>query len=49
MLRLTRRKAAGRLPSLPYFTLDELERGNRIIDDAATAAGRERAGSPPYC
>jgi hypothetical protein len=41
MLRLTGRKADGWLPSLPYFTLDQLERGNRIIDEAATAAGRD--------
>jgi alkanesulfonate monooxygenase SsuD/methylene tetrahydromethanopterin reductase-like flavin-dependent oxidoreductase (luciferase family) len=41
MLRLTGRKADGWLPSLPRFTLDELERANRIIDGAATAAGRD--------
>jgi alkanesulfonate monooxygenase SsuD/methylene tetrahydromethanopterin reductase-like flavin-dependent oxidoreductase (luciferase family) len=41
MLRLTGRKADGWLPSLPYFTEEDLERGNRIIDEAATAAGRD--------
>jgi alkanesulfonate monooxygenase SsuD/methylene tetrahydromethanopterin reductase-like flavin-dependent oxidoreductase (luciferase family) len=40
MLRLIGRKADGWLPSLPYLTVDDLERGNRIIDEAATAAGR---------
>jgi alkanesulfonate monooxygenase SsuD/methylene tetrahydromethanopterin reductase-like flavin-dependent oxidoreductase (luciferase family) len=41
MLRLTGRKADGWLPSLAYFTLDELDRANRIIDEAATEAGRD--------
>jgi alkanesulfonate monooxygenase SsuD/methylene tetrahydromethanopterin reductase-like flavin-dependent oxidoreductase (luciferase family) len=41
MLRLTGRKADGWLPSLAYFTLEELDRGNAIIDEAASAAGRE--------
>jgi FAD/FMN-containing dehydrogenase len=41
MLRLIGRKADGWLPSLPYLTVDGLERGNRIIDEAATAAGRD--------
>jgi len=41
MLRLIGRKADGWLPSLPYLTIDGLERGNRIIDEAATAAGRD--------
>jgi alkanesulfonate monooxygenase SsuD/methylene tetrahydromethanopterin reductase-like flavin-dependent oxidoreductase (luciferase family) len=41
MLGLTGRKADGWLPSLPYFTHPELERGNEIIDEAALAAGRD--------
>jgi alkanesulfonate monooxygenase SsuD/methylene tetrahydromethanopterin reductase-like flavin-dependent oxidoreductase (luciferase family) len=41
MLRLTGRKADGWLPSLSYFTLDELDRANQIIDESATAAGRD--------
>jgi alkanesulfonate monooxygenase SsuD/methylene tetrahydromethanopterin reductase-like flavin-dependent oxidoreductase (luciferase family)/FAD/FMN-containing dehydrogenase len=41
MLRLIGRKADGWLPSLPYLTVDGLERGNRTIDEAATAAGRD--------
>jgi alkanesulfonate monooxygenase SsuD/methylene tetrahydromethanopterin reductase-like flavin-dependent oxidoreductase (luciferase family)/FAD/FMN-containing dehydrogenase len=41
MLRLTGRKADGWLPSLPYFTPEGLERGNHVIDEAATAAGRD--------
>jgi hypothetical protein len=41
MLDLTGRKADGWLPSLPYFTLAELDRGNEIIDDAARAAERD--------
>jgi FAD/FMN-containing dehydrogenase len=41
MLRLTGRKADGWLPSLPYFTLDALERGNDTIDEAAAGAGRD--------
>jgi hypothetical protein len=41
MLRLTGEKADGWLPSLPYFTLDELDRGNEIIDAAARTAGRD--------
>jgi alkanesulfonate monooxygenase SsuD/methylene tetrahydromethanopterin reductase-like flavin-dependent oxidoreductase (luciferase family)/FAD/FMN-containing dehydrogenase len=41
MLRLTGRKADGWLPSLPYFTLEDLERGNQIIDEAAHDSGRD--------
>jgi alkanesulfonate monooxygenase SsuD/methylene tetrahydromethanopterin reductase-like flavin-dependent oxidoreductase (luciferase family) len=41
MLGLTGRTADGWLPSLPYFTLPELARGNEIIDEAALAAGRD--------
>jgi alkanesulfonate monooxygenase SsuD/methylene tetrahydromethanopterin reductase-like flavin-dependent oxidoreductase (luciferase family)/FAD/FMN-containing dehydrogenase len=41
MLRLTGRKADGWLPSLPYLEPGDLQRGNRLIDEAATAAGRD--------
>jgi Luciferase-like monooxygenase/FAD binding domain len=41
MLRLIGRKADGWLPSLPYFTLEELDRANGIIDEAAAGAGRD--------
>lgn len=42
MLRLTGRKADGWLPSLPYVeSLDALAEANRVIDDAALAAGRD--------
>lgn len=42
MLRLTGTKADGWLPSLGYLeSLEDLARGNRMIDDAATAAGRD--------
>jgi alkanesulfonate monooxygenase SsuD/methylene tetrahydromethanopterin reductase-like flavin-dependent oxidoreductase (luciferase family) len=41
MLGLTGRKADGWLPSQPYFTNSELERGNEIIDEAALGAGRD--------
>jgi hypothetical protein len=41
MLRLTGRKADGWLPSLPYLTLEEIDRGNEIIDEAAADAGRD--------
>lgn len=41
MLRLTGAKADGWLPSLGYIQLNELARGNRIIDEAAQHAGRE--------
>jgi alkanesulfonate monooxygenase SsuD/methylene tetrahydromethanopterin reductase-like flavin-dependent oxidoreductase (luciferase family) len=41
MLGLTGRRADGWLPSMPYFTLAELERGNEIIDEAAQTAGRD--------
>jgi alkanesulfonate monooxygenase SsuD/methylene tetrahydromethanopterin reductase-like flavin-dependent oxidoreductase (luciferase family) len=40
MLRLIGRKADGWLPSLAYLEDGDLERGNRIIDEAAAAAGR---------
>jgi hypothetical protein len=42
MLQLVGRKADGWLPSLAYLKDGDLERGNRIIDAAATAAGRDR-------
>jgi alkanesulfonate monooxygenase SsuD/methylene tetrahydromethanopterin reductase-like flavin-dependent oxidoreductase (luciferase family) len=41
MLRLIGRKADGWLPSLSYMNDGDLQRGNRIIDAAAEAAGRE--------
>jgi alkanesulfonate monooxygenase SsuD/methylene tetrahydromethanopterin reductase-like flavin-dependent oxidoreductase (luciferase family) len=40
MLRLTGRLADGWLPSSPYLPPEQLPSANRIIDDAATAAGR---------
>jgi alkanesulfonate monooxygenase SsuD/methylene tetrahydromethanopterin reductase-like flavin-dependent oxidoreductase (luciferase family) len=41
MLRLIGRKADGWLPSLAYLEPGDVERGNRIIDEAATKAGRD--------
>jgi alkanesulfonate monooxygenase SsuD/methylene tetrahydromethanopterin reductase-like flavin-dependent oxidoreductase (luciferase family) len=41
MLRLIGTKADGWLPSLSYLQEGDLERGNRIIDQAAAEAGRE--------
>lgn len=41
MLRLTGRKGDGWLPSLGYLKPGDLAAGNAIIDEAATAAGRE--------
>jgi alkanesulfonate monooxygenase SsuD/methylene tetrahydromethanopterin reductase-like flavin-dependent oxidoreductase (luciferase family) len=41
MLRLIGRKADGWLPSLSYMEEGDLERGNRIIDEAAAEAGRD--------
>ena len=42
MLRLVGARADGWLPSLPYLrSLDDLDRGNDVIDAAATAAGRD--------
>ena len=42
MLRLTGRKGDGWLPSLAYLkSLDEIGKGNAIIDEAASAAGRD--------
>jgi alkanesulfonate monooxygenase SsuD/methylene tetrahydromethanopterin reductase-like flavin-dependent oxidoreductase (luciferase family) len=41
MLRLVGAKADGWLPSLAYLKPGDLERGNAIIDQAATAAGRD--------
>ena len=41
MLRLIGAKADGWLPSLPYMADGDLERGNRIIDEAALGAGRD--------
>jgi len=43
MLRLTGEKADGWLPTLSYLQSGGLERGNRIIDEAADEAGREPA------
>lgn len=40
MLRLTGRAADGWLPSSPYVPPERLAEGNRIIDEAAEAAGR---------
>jgi alkanesulfonate monooxygenase SsuD/methylene tetrahydromethanopterin reductase-like flavin-dependent oxidoreductase (luciferase family) len=44
MLRLIGAKADGWLPSLPYLEDGDLERGNQVIDEAATAAGRDPRG-----
>src|SRR5215468_9038739 len=41
MLRLIGEKADGWLPSLFYLKDGDLDRGNRIIDEAAAAAGRD--------
>jgi alkanesulfonate monooxygenase SsuD/methylene tetrahydromethanopterin reductase-like flavin-dependent oxidoreductase (luciferase family) len=41
MLRLTGQKADGWLPSLSYLTLEQVDRSNAIIDEAATEAGRD--------
>ncbi len=41
MLRLIGEKADGWLPSVSYMQPGDLERGNRIIDEAAQAAGRD--------
>ena len=41
MLGLTGSKADGWLPSLMYASLDQLADGNRTIDEAAEAAGRD--------
>jgi FAD/FMN-containing dehydrogenase len=41
ILRLTGRKADGWLPSLPYLKPGDLQAGNRVIDEAAQAAGRD--------
>jgi hypothetical protein len=41
MLRLIGRKADGWLPSMSYLQPGDIERGNRIIDEAATGAGRD--------
>lgn len=43
MLKLTGRLADGWLPSEPYLQPGDLTRGNKIIDEAALAAGREPA------
>ncbi|MEW9547296.1 LLM class flavin-dependent oxidoreductase [Nonomuraea sp. NPDC050783] len=44
MLRLVGAKADGWLPSLSYLeSLDQLDAGNAVIDEAARAAGREPA------
>jgi alkanesulfonate monooxygenase SsuD/methylene tetrahydromethanopterin reductase-like flavin-dependent oxidoreductase (luciferase family) len=41
MLRLIGEKADGWLPTYPYMEEGDLPRGNRIIDEAAAAAGRD--------
>jgi alkanesulfonate monooxygenase SsuD/methylene tetrahydromethanopterin reductase-like flavin-dependent oxidoreductase (luciferase family) len=41
MLRLVGRKADGWLPSLPYLQPGDLRHDNQVIDEAATAAGRD--------
>ncbi|EYR63480.1 5,10-methylene tetrahydromethanopterin reductase [Actinotalea ferrariae CF5-4] len=42
MLRLVGSRADGWLPSLPYLrSFEDLDRGNAVIDAAATAAGRD--------
>ena len=41
MLRLAGRKADGWLPSLGPLTPQELREGNKIVDGAAEAAGRD--------
>lgn len=41
MLRLIGEKADGWLPSLFYLQDGDLDRGNRVIDEAAAAAGRD--------
>ena len=41
MLRLVGAKADGWLPSISYLKPGDLARGNAIIDEAATAAGRD--------
>ncbi|HEY3090383.1 MAG TPA: LLM class flavin-dependent oxidoreductase [Jatrophihabitantaceae bacterium] len=41
MLRLIGEKADGWLPSLFYLQDGDLERGNSVIDEAATASGRD--------
>jgi FAD/FMN-containing dehydrogenase len=43
MLRLVGAKADGWLVSLPYVPVDQLREGNKIIDEAAMAAGRDPA------
>ncbi|MBO0609385.1 LLM class flavin-dependent oxidoreductase [Myceligenerans salitolerans] len=43
MLRLIGREADGWLPSLPYLKDGDLPRGNAVIDEAATGAGRDPA------
>ncbi|WP_434740547.1 LLM class flavin-dependent oxidoreductase [Micromonospora sp. SH-82] len=41
MQRLLGRKGDGWLPSLPWLKPGDIERGNRIIDESARAAGRD--------
>ena len=41
MLRLIGEKADGWLPGLPWMTMDDVDASNRIIDEAAAAAGRD--------
>ena len=42
MLRLIGEKADGWLPGLPWMTMDDVDASNRIIDEAAAAAGRDQ-------
>jgi len=46
MQRLVGRKADGWLPSLGRLEPGALTAGNRAIDEAAVAAGREPTGDP---
>ncbi|GAB3150247.1 hypothetical protein GCM10027058_14170 [Microbacterium neimengense] len=41
MQRIIGRKGDGWLPSLPWMKPGDIERGNRVIDDSARAAGRD--------
>lgn len=41
MLRLIARKGDGWLPSMGYMQPGDLERGNRVIDETASTAGRD--------
>lgn len=43
MLRLTGRTADGWIPSVPYLEPEQIDQGNRRIDEAAVEAGRDPA------